>query len=305
MNNGEPSVWDEYINQEQAKGVIRAAIDGAKRRGESLDHVFIYGPSGVGKTALAKLISSNDIHLTYGNNFSAKPYLPSIKSEVAKESVWVTKRVVHASRSFQSKFLFIDEIHLVPQQVQEEMIAILESKQLTVIGATTRPDMLVQPLRNRFGIQLRLDFYESEHLVEIIRGYAGFLGIQVTPEAMMEIAKRSRGTPRVAKTLLRRIRDYGHPIDMNIAKSALATIGTDHYGLDVDERNYVFTIAWNGGGPIGLSTIAAQLSVEPKFVMATERFPLRCGLVEIVSHGRKLTKKGEVYIKELQDGTEA
>lgn len=300
MENGEPTIWEEYIGQEQAKRAAIIAIEGAKRRGERLDHILIYGPSGIGKTTMARLIADGDMEETYGQNFDSRVFLPTIKDVVRNSFFAVSVGVVN--KEIGSNFLFIEEIHTVPKEIQEETLELLDKSERTIIGATTRPDLIIPPLRNRFLIQLRLDFYSPEEIATITKEYASFLGASITEQGLAEIAKRSRGIPRTAKTLLKRVRDYGNNLDHNIVKEMLSLIGVDEYGLNVDERNYVMAIALNDGGPVSLSTISAQLSVETKVIATTERYPLRCGLVEITTRGRKLTKEGESYVRKIAQG---
>jgi Holliday junction DNA helicase RuvB len=297
-----PKLLREFIGQQKVKDNLAIAIQAAKGRGEVLDHVLLYGPPGLGKTTLANIIA-NELSVAYqgtsGPVIEDKKDLAAILSNVEKLQV-----------------LFIDEIHRLPSQLEELLYPALEDFHIdyivgqgpaartiklnvapfTLVGATTRAGLLSGPLRGRFGIVHRLDFYTAEDLGIIVRRSAEILGIGVDAEGAAEIARRSRGTPRIANRLLRRVRDFAEVkaegrITGDVARSALEMLEVDHYGFDEVDRKLLLTIIEKyGGGPVGVNTLAASLSEEVDAIEELyEPYLIQIGFLNRTPRGRVAT----------------
>jgi Holliday junction DNA helicase RuvB len=300
-----PQRLSEFIGQEQARKNLGIFIEAARGRREALDHVLFVGPPGLGKTTLAQIVARE-----LGVNFRATSGPVIVKAgDLAALLTNLEDRDV----------LFIDEIHRLNPAVEEILYPAMEDFQLdliigagpaarsvkidlakfTLIGATTRAGLLTNPLRDRFGIPVRLNFYSEAELEEIVNRGARVLGIRVTPDGANEIARRARGTPRIAGRLLRRVRDFasveGAPaIDRAVADKALAALEVDAAGLDGMDRRYLTTIAVNyGGGPVGVETLAAALS-EPRDAIEDiiEPYLIQCGFLQRTPRGRLVTVHG-------------
>ncbi|MBX6426818.1 MAG: Holliday junction branch migration DNA helicase RuvB [Variibacter sp.] len=297
-----PQRLSEFIGQAQARSNLEVFITAARARNEALDHVLFVGPPGLGKTTLAQIVARElgvNFRATSGPVIAKAGDLAALLTNLEDRDV-----------------LFIDEIHRLNPAVEEVLYPAMEDFQLdliigegpaarsvkidlarfTLIGATTRAGLLTTPLRDRFGIPVRLDFYTEAELEAIVNRGARVLGIGITPEGANEIARRARGTPRVAGRLLRRVRDFAHvakadAIDRQVADRALTELEVDAAGLDAMDRRYLRIIALNyGGGPVGIETIAAALS-EPRDAIEDiiEPFLIQRGFVQRTPRGRLLT----------------
>jgi Holliday junction DNA helicase RuvB len=297
-----PQKLGEFIGQEQARANLSVFIEAARSRKEALDHVLFVGPPGLGKTTLAQIVARElgvNFRATSGPVIAKAGDLAALLTNLEERDV-----------------LFIDEIHRLNPAVEEILYPAMEDFQLdliigegpaarsvkielakfTLVGATTRAGLLTNPLRDRFGIPIRLNFYTEAELELIVNRGARVLGIGMTPEGANEIARRARGTPRIAGRLLRRVRDFAHvekaaAIDRRLADRALLALEVDGAGLDAMDRRYLTTIAMNyGGGPVGVETIAAALS-EPRDAIEEiiEPFLIQQGLVQRTPRGRLLT----------------
>src|SRR5690348_7907454 len=294
-----PQFLSEFVGQAQARKKLSTFIEPARKRGEALDHVLFVGPPGLGKTTLAQIVARE---LGVGFRATSGPVIAKA-GDLAALLTNLEERDV----------LFIDEIHRLNPAVEEVLYPAMEDFQLdliigegpaarsvkidlarfTLVGATTRAGLLTNPLRDRFGIPMRLNFYTEAELELIVNRGARVLGIGMTPEGANEIARRARGTPRIAGRLLRRVRDFAHvekatAIDRRIADRALVALEVDDRGLDGMDRRYLTTIAMNyGGGPVGVETIAAALS-EPRDAIEEiiEPFLIQQGLVQRTPRGR-------------------
>ncbi len=303
---GEPSLRPqrlaEFIGQEQARANLGVFIEAARARGEALDHVLLVGPPGLGKTTLAQIVARElgvNFRSTSGPVIAKAGDLAALLTNLEERDV-----------------LFIDEIHRLNPAVEEILYPAMEDFQLdliigqgpaarsvkidlakfTLVGATTRAGLLTNPLRDRFGIPIRLNFYTEAELERIVTRGARVLGIGMTPDGGNEIARRARGTPRIAGRLLRRVRDFAlvgkaAAIDRAVADRALQALEVDKTGLDAMDRRYLTTIAVHyGGGPVGIETIAAALS-EPRDAIEEiiEPFLIQCGFIQRTPRGRLLT----------------
>ncbi len=297
-----PQKLAEFIGQEQARKNLAVFISAARARHEALDHVVFVGPPGLGKTTLAQIVARElgvNFRATSGPVIAKAGDLAALLTNLEERDV-----------------LFIDEIHRLNPAVEEILYPAMEDFQLdliigegpaarsvkidlarfTLVGATTRAGRLTNPLRDRFGIPIRLNFYTEAELEEIVTRGARVLGIGMTPDGANEIACRARGTPRIAGRLLRRVRDFANvenvaAIDRKLADRALLALEVDAAGLDAMDRRYLTTIALNyGGGPVGVETIAAALS-EPRDAIEEiiEPFLIQRGLVQRTPRGRLLT----------------
>src|SRR5881394_514296 len=297
-----PQSLDQFVGQTKVKQNLRVFIQAAKSRGEALDHVLFAGPPGLGKTTLAQIMARE---LGVGFRSTSGPVIAKA-GDLAALLTNLEDRDV----------LFIDEIHRLNPAVEEILYPAMEDYQLdliigegpaarsvkielsrfTLIGATTRTGLLTTPLRDRFGIPVRLNFYTREELELIVNRGARVLGIAVTPDGADEIARRARGTPRIAGRLLKRVRDFAHvagaaAIDRMVADKALLALEVDAAGMDAMDRRYLSTIALNyGGGPVGVDTIAAALS-EPRDAIEEiiEPFLIQQGFLQRTPRGRLLT----------------
>ena len=297
-----PQRLAEFIGQQQARSNLAVFIDAARARREALDHVLFVGPPGLGKTTLAQIVARE---LGVGFRATSGPVIAKA-GDLAALLTNVEERDV----------LFIDEIHRLNPAVEEILYPAMEDFQLdliigqgpaarsvkidlarfTLIGATTRAGLLTNPLRDRFGIPVRLNFYSEAELEEIVNRGTRVLGIGITPDGANEIARRARGTPRIAGRLLRRVRDFAlvagtKIIDRVAADRALTQLEVDSAGLDAMDRRYLLSIAQNyGGGPVGVETIAAVLS-EPRDAIEEiiEPFLIQKGLLQRTPRGRLLT----------------
>jgi Holliday junction DNA helicase RuvB len=297
-----PQKLGEFIGQEKARANLEIFIKAARARGEALDHVLFVGPPGLGKTTLAQIVARElgvNFRATSGPVISKAGDLAALLTNLEERDV-----------------LFIDEIHRLNPQVEEILYPAMEDFQLdliigegpaarsvkidlskfTLVGATTRAGLLTNPLRDRFGIPVRLDFYTEAELEQIVTRGARVLGVAITKDGANEIARRARGTPRIAGRLLRRLRDFADvqgngAIDRAVADKALVALEVDGAGLDAMDRRYLSTIALNyGGGPVGVETIAAALS-EPRDAIEDiiEPFLIQKGFVQRTPRGRLLT----------------
>jgi len=300
-----PQLLAEFIGQEQARKNLGVFIAAARARNEALDHVLFVGPPGLGKTTLAQIVARE---LGVGFRATSGPVIVK-RGDLAALLTNLEERDV----------LFIDEIHRLNPAVEEILYPAMEDFQLdliigegpaarsvrldlkkfTLIGATTRAGLLTNPLRDRFGIPVRLNFYTEAELEQIVNRGARVLGIGVTADGSNEIARRARGTPRIAGRLLRRVRDFASvagatAIDRAVADKALAALEVDAAGLDAMDRRYLTTMVVNyAGGPVGVETLAAALS-EPRDAIEDiiEPYLIQCGLLQRTPRGRLVTGHG-------------
>jgi len=305
-----PTTLSDFAGQPHVREQLAIAIEAAKRRGEAMDHVLLCGPPGLGKTTLAGIIAQElavALDQTAGPVLQKKLDLTGILSNVRARQVF-----------------FIDEVHRLMPDIEEILYSALEDFRLdiligtgpgarthsislprfTAVGATTRQGLLSAPLRGRFGIVLRLDPYDEETLAKIVNRSANLLEIGIMPEAAREIARRGRGTPRIANRLLRRVRDFAQVrangfIDHEVAQAALDLLKVDRYGLDELDRKIMMTIMVNfGGGPVGLNTIAASVDEQADTIEEVyEPYLMQLGFLDRTPRGRIATDRAFDYFQ--------
>ncbi len=303
-----PRALDDYIGQDRVRENLQVSIAAARQRGEALDHVLLYGPPGLGKTTLAYVIGNEmgvPVRATAGPVLEKPGDLAAILTNLAEHEV-----------------LFIDEIHRMSPTIEEILYPAMEDYELdimigqgpsarsvkvplqkfTLIGATTRAGLLTSPLRARFGIVHRLEFYEAADLEEIVRRSARILAVPIENDAAAEIARRSRGTPRIANRLLRRVRDFAQVradgrITMDVAHAALKLLEVDEHGFDEIDRKLLRTIIDKfGGGPVGINSIAAAISEEKDAIEDIyEPFLIQIGFLDRTPRGRVATPRAYGY----------
>jgi Holliday junction DNA helicase RuvB len=309
-----PRSLDDFVGQERVKEQLAIALEAAKARGEALDHVLLVGPPGLGKTSLAFIVREE---LGVGIRTVAGPALER-KGDMAAILTGLDERHV----------LFVDEIHRLNRAVEEILYPALEDFRLdivvgqgaaartltldlppfTLVGATTRTGLLTSPLRDRFGMTFRLDYYAAEDLATIVRRSARILGVEIDDAAAVEIAGRSRGTPRIANRILRRVRDVAEVrhagiVTSEVAAEALTLLEVDGEGLERTDRELLRAIVGKfGGGPVGLSTLAVALGEEPDTIEDVyEPYLLQLGFIQRTPRGRIVTDRGRAHVGATAD----
>ena len=304
-----PQFLSEYIGQEKIRKNLKVYIDAAKLRKESLDHVLFYGPPGLGKTTLCNIIANEmgtNLKVTSGPAIEKPGDMAAILNNLNEGDV-----------------LFVDEIHRLNRQVEEVLYPAMEDfvidivigkdagarsirldlPKFTLVGATTRAGLLTAPLRDRFGVVQKLEFYNTDELKEIVRRSATVLGVEIDESGAIEIARRSRGTPRLANRLLKRVRDfaqvkYNGAIDKSVADFALDTLDVDKLGLDNNDRMILLTIIEKfGGGPVGLNTLSAAIGEDAGTLEEVyEPYLLMNGLINRTPGGRVATENAYIHL---------